>query len=381
MLPLILPLLGLQLLCTAPVVAQSELPSTFADPTVRSIARAALPDARLVELGAQLFADPRLSADGTVSCATCHVPELAFTDRLPVAVGIHQQLGQRNAPTVLGAVFELSQFWDGRAATLEEQAKMPLLNPKEMGNISAEAVVAKIVAAPEYSGRLMTLFKRTITIDDIATAISAYERTQVSDNSPFDQFALRGKNVLSASAQRGWKLFVGRARCNVCHLMTPTSPFFTDNAFHNIGIGTERHNLSLLSKHWQHLQGSPDGTLERALTSSTGELGRFLITGKKEDIGAFKTPSLRNVGITSPYMHDGSLATLWDVMDHYNHGGDPNPFLDAKMEPLHLSEDEIDDVVSFMLSLTDMRFSEMARVEEERQSSKKNVRPERDPAP
>jgi cytochrome c peroxidase len=277
-------------------------------------------------------------------------------------------------------MFQASQFWDGRSATLEDQAKLPILNPVEMGQKSPTDVVAKVAKIQEYSNAFKSLLGRDFTYDDLAAAIAAFERTQYSGNSPFDRYVAGDIQAISDSAKRGWALFQGKGRCSSCHAFNAVSPLFSDQKFHNIGIAAHKQNFAELARKAFGILKSGDVKQidELALQTSYSELGRFLVTKNPADIGAFKSETLRNIGITAPYMHDGSLATLWDVMDHYNKGGVPNPFLDGGMQRLGLSEAEIDDLVAFLFTLTDDRFADFNKAEMERQTSLKNNRPQRE---
>ncbi|WNG37043.1 cytochrome-c peroxidase [Archangium violaceum] len=340
------------------------------------------PTPERVALGEKLFNDKRLSADDSVSCATCHDPKRAFTDGKATSVGIKNQVGQRNSPTVLNALFAATQFWDGRAGTLEEQAMLPILNPIEMGMPSPEAVVAKVKGIPEYRTEFQKVFGREPNYDDLAAAIAAFERMQFSGNARFDRFLAGDSKALNASEKRGWALFNGKARCNTCHAGNAVSPLFSDQKFHNIGIAAHKQDFSQLAAEALKVVRTGDEKQidELALETKFSELGRFLVTKNENDIGSFKTPTLRNVGVTGPYMHDGSLTTLWDVIDHYNKGGIANPFLDGGMQRLGLTEPEIDDLVAFMFALTADDFSALEKQELARQRARKNTRPERDTA-
>ena len=341
------------------------------------------PTAQLAALGDKLFDDKRLSVDDTVACKTCHDPTKGFTDHRgnsATSAGVQDKHGQRNAPTILNAMFQASQFWDGRSPTLEEQAKLPILNPVEMGQRTPEDVVAKVAKIPEYSDAFKSLFGRDPTYDDIAAAIAAFERTQYSGNAPFDRFLAGNPQAISDQAQRGWTLFQGKGRCSSCHAFNVVSPLFSDQKFHNIGIAAHVKNFSELARNALGILKSGDTKQidELALQTSYSELGRFLVTKNPADIGAFKSETLRNIGVTAPYMHDGSLATLFDVLDHYNKGGVPNPFLDGGMQRLALSEAEIDDLVAFLFTLTDDRFAEFNQAEMARQTALKTNRPQRE---
>jgi cytochrome c peroxidase len=340
-----------------------------------------------VALGEKLFFDSRLSADGTVACATCHDPARAFTDGRPVSIGIHGRAGQRNAPTVLNALYNKAQFWDGRAATLEEQAAFPIVNPVEMGQPTLDAAVAGIAGIAEYHQAFLKVFGRPADGQNLLRAIAAYERTLVSFDSPFDHFIAGDKNAIDDSAKRGWQLFNAKARCNKCHALTDTQPDvvnFMDYDFHNIGIGIIRHNVvSLARKAKQQIASGDTLAVDRAaIASEMSALGRFLVTNKEAYIASFKTPNLRNVLVTGPYFHDGSQETLWDAMDHYNKGdGLQNPWLDEDIQPLALTEDEIDDVVAFLASLTSPDYKEAGIRELIRQRAlSRTNRPQRDTA-
>ena len=334
-----------------------------------------------IALGKQLFFDTRLSADGTVSCSTCHDREKGFVDRFPTSKGIHAQFGKRNAPTVLNAMFQQTFFLDGRAPSLEEQAKLPIVNPIEMGMKDGAAVTAKVAAIPEYVSAFNAVFHQPVSYDNIGRAIAAFERTLVFGDSPFDRFMSGDAKAMNESEKRGWSLFNGKGRCMSCHGFSSTQPFFTDNRFHNIGIAAHKANFVELAVKARHMveTGNIKQIDQLAIQTDLSELGRFLVTKNYADIGAFKTSGLRNIALTAPYMHDGSLATLWDVIDHYNKGGIQNPFLDGGMQRLGLSESEIDDLVAFLDALTSSQFKAEGDAEMQRQKElAATKRPERD---
>jgi cytochrome c peroxidase len=337
-----------------------------------------------IALGRKLYFDTHLSKDGTVACATCHDVNRGFTDHRSVSEGIGDHLGKRSAPTTMNAALLQSQFWDGRAPSLEEQAKLPILNPIEMGHPDAAGVMAAVKTDPSYLDLFQKAYGRAPNYDDLGRAIASFERTLIFLDAPFDRYAAGDSKALSPAAQRGLDLFDGKARCVSCHMINSSNPLGTDNLFHNIGVSARRQNFEALAG--QALGVLKDGSNTEALDklaieTDMSELGRFLVTKKREDIGAFKTEQLRNVGITAPYMHDGSLKTLWDVMDHYNKGGETNAYLDGGIEPLNLSENEIDDVVAFLFALTDTRFAAQneAALREQQAQAAKN-RPFRDNA-
>lgn len=274
-----------------------------------------------VALGQQLFFDPRLSADNTVSCASCHNPEKGWSNGEAVATGVGGHRGDRSAPTVLNAAYHRFQFWDGRAGSLEEQALGPIANPIEM-NLPIEECVEKLNRIPGYREQFRQVFGTDVTAENLARAIAAYERTILSGDAPYDRFKAGDASALSEAAQRGLKVFNGKARCSACH----PAPHFTDRAFHNIGVGM-----------------SADKVADKGF-----DAGRQAISKLQGDSGSFKTPTLREIARTAPYMHDGSLKTLEEVIDYYDQGGEKNPWLDEEMAPLGLTAQEKADLVTFL---------------------------------
>ena len=262
-----------------------------------------------VELGRLLFFDVRLSADDSVACANCHSPEKAFADDSRVSTGINGRAGTRNTPAVINRVGNAEQFRDGRAATLEEQAKVPLINPSELGMSSYDAVVEKVKGISGYRDLFERAFGRDVNVDDIARAIASFERTIVSWDSRWDQFITGNVAVLSDSEMRGLIVFQGKGRCIQCH----SGWNLADEKYHNIGIG------------WD----SPEP-----------DEGRFAVTKNDKDRGAFRTPTLRDVALTGPYMHDGRFDTLEQVVDYYSNGVIANPYLDVEMRRSNLSLEE-----------------------------------------
>jgi cytochrome c peroxidase len=274
-----------------------------------------------VELGRTLYFDRRLSADETVSCASCHDPKFAFTDNAAVSTGIKSQHGGRSAPTVINRAYSLAQFWDGRAATLEEQAKGPIANPIEMG-MTHDGVVERIKDIPGYRVLFSAAFgSDAVDIDRIAKAIASFERTVLSGNAPYDRYKAGHKTAMSAQQVRGMDIFFNRAKCDQCH----EGSNFTLNAYANLGVGSDK--------------ADPD-------------VGRFAVTKDSRDWGVFKTPTLREIEHTAPYMHDGSLKTLDEVVEFYNKGGIPNKNLDPNIKPLHLNEHDKADLVAFLKALS-----------------------------
>jgi cytochrome c peroxidase len=280
-----------------------------------------------VRLGRWLYFDKRLSSDGTISCASCHDPADGFSLRTAVATGVRGQKGTRKPPNFENEAWTLYPyfFWDGRASSFEDQALGPIANPIEMGN-THQAMVRNIAAIKGYVPYFQQAFgSPEVTQTRVVRAIGDFERTVMSGNSPYDRWRLRhDDSAVSAAVKRGYDLFFDKAGCGQCHL----GQNFTDNRFHNVGIG------------WD------------PATKTFKDEGRFAISHQDADHGAFKTPTLRDVTLHPPYMHDGSVATLRDVVERYNKGGDPNPYLDPKIRPLHLSDQDVDDLVALMQALT-----------------------------
>ena len=288
------------------------------------------PTAQSIALGRKLFYDKRLSVDGTLACSNCHNPHFDFTDGERLSKGVNGAVGLRNAPTVLNAAYLPFQFWDGRALSLEQQAASPIADPLEM-NQTHKASVAKLAKDPEYP----RLFKETfgtgdITIERVENALASFERTLLSGDSAFDRYEFNGDmSALTPAQVRGLAVFTNptRGNCETCHSIGGRSALFTDGKFHNTGEGI----------------------------TSAGEfsdVGRYHETKMATDRGAFKTPTLRNIANTAPYMHDGGLKTLEAVMDFYAEGGHPNPNLDPAMRAIHLSAQDRSDLVEFMKALT-----------------------------
>ncbi len=292
-----------------------------------------------VRLGRWLFHDARLSADGTLSCASCHRPAHGFSEPSAHSTGIRGQRGTRKAPPILNAAWPIYPvwFWDGRAASLAEQAKGPLANPIEMAS-PLDAVVATVAARPGYRRAFAQAFgDERLDIDRIAEALAAYEATRLSGNSRADRFDAGDESALSPAERRGRELFFGRAGCNKCHL----GPNYTDARFHNLGAGWR-----------QPPPGAP-------LASGFADPGRAAVTHDERDTGAFKTPTLREVSRRAPYMHDGSLATLRDAVAHYRLGGIPNPWLSELSRPIPLTGTEVDELVAFLVALDGEGFADV----------------------
>lgn len=269
-----------------------------------------------VELGKQLYFDPRLSCDDTVSCASCHDPKKGWSNGNQFATGVRSQVGGRSAPTIINAAYSELQFWDGRAHRLEGQALGPIQNPIEMDH-KLEDCVVKLNKVAGYREQFRKVFNSDVTPENIAKAIAAFERIVLSGNAPYDRFKAGQQSALSPAAQRGLALFNGKGRCSACH----SGPNFSDDAFHNIGVG---------------------------MNNAKPDLGRYEVTKVTGDKGAFKTPTLREISRSGPYMHDGSLKTLEDVVDYYDKGGIANPQLDEEIFPLKLTAAEKADLITFL---------------------------------
>jgi cytochrome c peroxidase len=319
-----------------------------------------------IALGDKLFNDTRFSSTGEVSCATCHDPLKGGTDSpLKTSEGINKLTGTRNAPPVTNAAFNRTQFWDGRSPSLEEQARHPFLNPVEMGLPSHEPIEKIVNSDPDYVKAFETAFgagKGEITIDHVTKAIAAFERTQVNGGSKWDRWYFGGEEgAVDDAVKRGFQLFLAEGRCVSCHAIEQDFALFTDHLFHNIGVGINDIQPQVPELAKAFLQAKADGAdvdVTVLTNPDVSHLGRFAVVEDLSTMGAFKTPTLRNIALTAPYMHDGSLATLREVVVHYNNGGvthegDPvNPFLSGGIRPLNLTEDQIDDLVAFMEALT-----------------------------
>lgn len=288
------------------------------------------PTDETISLGRRLYYDPALSVDNTVSCATCHGPEHGFSDGKPVSNGVQNKTGTRNSPTVFNSAYFELQFWDGRAPSLEKQAEGPVQNPVEMAH-TLKGVEDRLNADPSYREQFAAAFgPGPITYEMVENSIASFERTVVSGNSPFDRWKYgHNEKAVSASVKRGFLVFTSKTKgnCAACHLVGKDYSLFTDNKFHNIGVGVDLGNIN--------------------------DDGRYTVTKDEADRGAFKTPSLRNVAQTAPYMHDGSIKTLKDVIDFYIGGGNSNAQLDKEIHVLDfLTGQERADLLAFLESLT-----------------------------
>ena len=285
-------------------------PEPADNPTVRAT----------VTLGRRLFRERLLSRDRSLACVDCHRPDRAFTDGRAKAVGVYGRRGPRSVPTIVNRAWGESFFWDGRIATLEEQVLQPIVAELEM-DLTIDEAVERLRGTSQYRTAFRETFGRDVNGDDLARALAAYVRTIQAGASTYDRYVWGEPDALSPDAKAGLDLFQGNANCTACHV----GPNLTDEEFHNTGV------------FWGQQPYDP---------------GRFTVTEVSEDIGKFKTPTLREIARTAPYMHDGSLATLEDVVDFYTDGGRQNPYLDRELRPLRLTEDEKAALVAFLRSLT-----------------------------
>ncbi|NNC67304.1 MAG: c-type cytochrome [Gammaproteobacteria bacterium] len=313
-----------------------------------------------VSLGRKLFFDRRLSINDTFSCAICHIPEQGFTNNeIQTAVGVEGRSGKRNAPMIYNVAYLEIIFHDGRESTLEQQVWAPFLARNEMANPSIGYVINKIKAIPEYKGLFEQAFHgRGPTMETVGMALSAYQRTLNSADSPFDRWHFgKQEDAVSEQVKRGYELFNGKATCNACHLIHDDYALFTDNQLHNTGLGylasmgvtTKTTRVQLAPGVYADLDNEVIKSVSRP---KENDVGRYEVTQNPNDRWKFRTPTLRNVALTAPYMHDGSLHTLRQVMEFYNQGGVPNEVLSPLIKPLGLTDQEMDDVVAFMMSLT-----------------------------
>lgn len=332
----------------------------------------------LVEAGRKAFFDKRLSPDNSTSCATCHRPDRAFQDSQKTSRGIHGAIGSRNAPSLIGMSDQKTFFWDGRRSSLEMQALDPLFNPREMGNATKSNLVGRLRNIPEYSiffpvnqdhgddRSLLTISngrgkarhtsppqtRYSEVLSRLGDALASYEKTIQDGDSPFDRYISgRDEKALSSAQQRGWQLFNGKAQCIQCHKVTAGElPRFTDDSFHSLPLRKEVRGKTLADIVAKFTAMRNAGkTVDWILIKyqDISELGRFVVTGNSNDIGGFRTPSLRNVALTAPYMHDGSMSTLEEVIEIelYYRGLQEG-------RPIILSPDEKKDISEFLQSLT-----------------------------
>ena len=315
-----------------------------------------------IALGRKLFYDRRLSLNNTFSCAMCHIPEQGFTsNEMATAVGIEGRTVRRNSPTLYNVAYFRTLFHDGRESTLEQQVWGPLLAHNEMANPAIGSLIDKINQYPDYNKQFQQVFGKQAGMETVGMAIASYERTLNSGNSAFDRWYFgKNKSALDDQAKSGFNLFTGKAGCSSCHTVTSSHALFTDNDFHNTGIGyIEAMNKSaakdVSSQRVQLAPGQYVDVASSIIDAVSGtvpnDLGRYEVTQKPEDRWKYKTPSLRNIRLTAPYMHNGSLVTLLEVVQFYNQGGHANENIDPLLKPLLLSPIEMDQLIAFLESL------------------------------
>jgi len=328
-----------------------------------------------IALGDKLFHDARFSSTGDISCATCHDAKKGFTDSpLSVSQGIGNLEGTRNAPTVINAAYMKTMFWDGREPDLEGQSAGPFVNPVEMGLKDHNPILDIVRTDPEYVEAFKAVFSKhgdAVTMTEVKKAIASFERTIIAGDSPFDHYYFGGdETAMNESEIRGLQVFLGQGRCVSCHTTNQNTAIFTDNRFHNIGIGFARvtNDVTSIVQAYQHSKKQGEDLDVAVLTKgNVSELGRYVVTDKVTELGAFKTPTVRNVEVTGPYMHDGSLETLEDVVNFYNNGGvvdenDPvDPFTSGGIRPLNLDDQQKADLVNFLKALTSPEFAQSAK--------------------
>lgn len=322
------------------------------------------PTAKKIALGRKLFMDRRLSHNNTISCGMCHVPEEGFTsNQIATAVGIEGRSHRRNSPTMFNVGYYEFLFHDGREFTLEDQVIAPMVAFNEMNNPAVGHAIEKIRNAEDYAGLFEEAFGGPVNLQRLTQAIAVYERTLISGNSRFDQWHFGGdKKAMNEKEVAGFEIFKGKAKCIICHTIGAKSALFTDQSFHNTGIGWARNNKVINNEHEEEtfpVQLAPGVVvhikhdhLKDSSEKPQNDVGRFEITENPDDSWKYKTPGLRNLVVTAPYMHDGSLSTLEDVVDFYDKGGDKNPSLDPLMTPLGLTVEEKSSLVAFLKTLT-----------------------------
>ncbi|MBL4783781.1 MAG: c-type cytochrome [Porticoccaceae bacterium] len=319
-----------------------------------------------IELGRKLFYDRRLSLNSTFSCAMCHVPEQGFThNEIATAVGLEGRSGRRNSPTLFNIAYAEKLFHDGREDTLEQQVWGPLLAHNEMGNPSPGVVLRKIRTLKDYNGLFENVFNKPVNMEALGMALATYQRSLNSANSPFDQWYFgHNKLAVTNSVKRGFKLFAGKANCIACHTVNKDNAIFTDHRLHNTGHGfsvsfnVRPKKQRLLVAPGQYIEIDSD-LFDSVSEKKPNDVGLYEITEDPADRWKYKTPSLRNVALTAPYMHDGAFKTLKEVVNFYNQGGVPNEGLDPLIKPLGLTPDEIQDILVFLNSLTGSNVDEL----------------------
>lgn len=324
-----------------------------------------MPTVQTVALGRKLFFDRRLSFNNTMSCGMCHIPEQGFSNReVSTPVGIEGRAVRRNAPTIVNSAYEVHVFRDGRETSLETQALGPLVAHNEMGNPSLGWVVAKIQRLDDYDGLFESAFGGGPTVDRIGQAIAAWERTMIAGGSPFDRWKYGGEaDALTEVQKHGFELFSGKAGCVSCHPIGESYALFSDDAFHDTGIGYFNQRVAPAAREPIDVELAPGVVvpvsreyMKMISEDREPDYGRFEVTQSPADMWRFKTPSLRNVALTAPYMHDGSMGTLEEVVRFYNRGGIPHEGLDPMIFSLTLSDEDVASLVAFLEALTSPAF-------------------------
>jgi len=326
-----------------------------------------------VNLGRRLFFDHRLSPNDTMSCAMCHVPTQGFTvNETRLAVGINGKTTKRNPPALYNVAYQRLLFHDGREFALEDQTISPLTNPLEMGNPSIGYVVEKIRRLSGYEEQFRRVFGEGVSVATLGKALASYERTLLSANSPFDRwYFMRDKTAVNQEVKAGFKLFSGKGQCSTCHTLSKEGALFTDQGFHNTGVA----QVQLVPEKTVgvDLGGGltvqmPRAQVEEILTPPGQDLGRYEVTLDPTDLWRYKTPSLRNVAVTAPYMHNGVLLTLPDVIEYYDGGGTGSEGQDPRIAPLHLTSAEKRELLAFLQSLTGDNVQTLAQESAERKA-------------
>lgn len=319
------------------------------------------PTSAKIALGRKLFFDRRLSVNGTMSCGMCHVPEQGFTsNELETPVGVEGRAVKRNSPTILNVAYVTRVFLDGRETSIEKQPTSPLMAHNEMANPSMEHVIARIRSLDDYNEQFEAAFGGGPSAERLGQALASWQRSLVAGNSPFDRWKYGGeKNALTPEQRHGFALFTGKARCFTCHPVEKEFAIFTDDQFHDTGIGYFHQEVAPADASPLPVEVAPGvfipvgrDYMEMISEKREPDFGRFEVTQDPRDMWRFRTPSLRNVAVTAPYMHDGSLRTLEDVVRFYGRGGIPHEGLDPLLRPVDLTDDDLRDLVSFLQSLT-----------------------------
>ena len=322
-----------------------------------------------IALGRRLFFDRRLSINDTMSCAICHVPEMGFAhNELETSVGVEGRSVRRNAPTIFNVAYKKMLFHDGRELTLENQVWTPLLARNEMANPSIGYVIQKITGLKEYDGLFEKAFNRSPSMETIGMALAQYQRTLISANSRFDRWYYGAeKNLLSEEEQRGFEIFTGKAQCSACHIINDQYALFTDNLLHNTGLGFDiamaktapTYRVQLAPGTFVDVNSQLINSVSQSREVSRNDLGRYEVTENPDDLWKYLTPTLRNIELTAPYMHNGKLVNLEEVIEFYNRGGIANPRLSPLIKALALEASEKQALIAFLKTLTGANVAEL----------------------